>query len=61
MISDLLEKLAPDQYLQLRDAFENEFTFQCDVPGTQYWVGVNVPLEIHTLAREGHYAYGEKK
>jgi hypothetical protein len=62
MISDLLEALPPEKYLQLRDAFENEYTFECDVvyKDVLYFVGVNIPDTKTTLAREGHYAYGIK-
>jgi hypothetical protein len=62
MISELLESLMPDEYLQMRDAFENEYTAKFDVEykGKHYWVGVNIPAEVTTTAREGLYAYGEK-
>lgn len=61
MISELLEKLHPEDYIQLREAFEEEETMQKNVPGGKYWVGVNVGTDVITLAREGHYSYGEIK
>lgn len=60
MIAKLLESLKPDEYLQIRDAFENEYTaiFHVEADGKKYWVGVNVPEDKNPVAREGFYAYG---
>jgi hypothetical protein len=58
MISDLLEELEPSKWLQIREAFENEYTLILDVG--EYWVGVNVPNEVPVLGREGHYSYGKR-
>ena len=60
MISILLDALPPDQWLTLREAFENEESARFNVPKTEYWVGVNIPTEVTTLAREGLFAYGKK-
>lgn len=59
-IQELLDKLKPDQWLAMREAFENEYTYICNVDGL-YWVGVNVPDSHKPLAREGYYSYGEHK
>jgi hypothetical protein len=60
MISHLLSALKPDEYLQIRDAFENEYTaiFHVEYEKKKYWVGVNVPDDRKPEGREGFYAYG---
>lgn len=59
MISELLEALPPEKWLQLRAAFEEDEELHFDVPGTNFWVGVNITT-LTPLTREGHYSYGEK-